>query len=173
MQGDFATFDFPITADLETLLAKDINGLYYCRLVAASMAFVDVQLLLLCLIIFPFYQKKKNEKKNRNTTTTQSSKKNQNTRKKPATIQTTSQQDPIVKIPQILTNLQLCLALFSRSQKPYLMLNKVVVFFMNRAVAQKRQNSSNNTNTNTNTNTNELQTATNLNSCGPSNKSHG
>ena len=42
MQGDFATFDFPITADLETLLAKDINGLYYCRLVAASMAFVDV-----------------------------------------------------------------------------------------------------------------------------------
>ena len=42
MHEDFATFDFPFTADPETLLAKDINGLYYCRLVAASMASVDV-----------------------------------------------------------------------------------------------------------------------------------
>ena len=42
MQEDFAVFDFPFTADLETLLAKDINGLYYCRLAAASMASVAV-----------------------------------------------------------------------------------------------------------------------------------
>ena len=43
MQEDFAVFDFPFTADLETLLAKDINGLYHCRLAAASMASVAVQ----------------------------------------------------------------------------------------------------------------------------------
>ena len=42
MQEDFAIFDFPFTADLETLLAKDTNGLYYCRLAAASMASVAV-----------------------------------------------------------------------------------------------------------------------------------
>ena len=42
MQEDFAVFDFPFTADLETLLAKDINGLYHCRLAAASMASVAV-----------------------------------------------------------------------------------------------------------------------------------
>ena len=42
MQEDFAVFDFPFTADLETLSAKDINGLYYCRLAAASMASVAV-----------------------------------------------------------------------------------------------------------------------------------
>ena len=49
----------------------------------------------------------------------------------------------------------------------YLMLNKVVIFLINKALEQKRQNSSNNTNTY------ELQIATNLNSCGPSNKSPG
>ena len=38
---------------------------------------------------------------------------------------------------------------------------------MNKAVAQKGQNSSNNTNTD------ELHTATNLSSCGPCNKSPG
>ena len=40
MQEDFAVFYFPFTAYLETLLAKDINGLYYCRFAAASMASV-------------------------------------------------------------------------------------------------------------------------------------
>ena len=48
MQGDFAIFDFPFSADLETLLAKDINGLYYCRLTAA------IWLLLLCSFPFVF-----------------------------------------------------------------------------------------------------------------------
>ncbi|KAL0012613.1 hypothetical protein SO802_007721 [Lithocarpus litseifolius] len=42
MREDFAVFDFPFAAELETLVAKDINGLYYCRLVAASMASVAV-----------------------------------------------------------------------------------------------------------------------------------
>nr|POE92546.1 hypothetical protein CFP56_63199 [Quercus suber] len=41
-QEDYAVFDFPFTAELETFLAKDINGLYYCRLVAVSMASVVV-----------------------------------------------------------------------------------------------------------------------------------
>ena len=40
MQEDFAVFYFPFTAYLETLLAKDINGLYYYRLAAASIASV-------------------------------------------------------------------------------------------------------------------------------------
>ena len=34
------SFFFLFTAYLETLLAKDINGLYCCRLAAASMASV-------------------------------------------------------------------------------------------------------------------------------------
>ena len=38
MREDFVVFDFPFTAELETLVAKDINGLYYSRLAAASMA---------------------------------------------------------------------------------------------------------------------------------------
>ena len=42
MSEDFAVFDFPFTAELETLVVKDINGLYYCRLVAASIASVAV-----------------------------------------------------------------------------------------------------------------------------------
>ena len=62
MQEDFAIFDFPFTADLETLLAKDTNGLYYCRLAAASMASVAVQSFFCVLIIFPSYQKKKKKK---------------------------------------------------------------------------------------------------------------
>ena len=36
------TFEFPFTTELETLVAKDNNGLYYARLVAASMAAVSV-----------------------------------------------------------------------------------------------------------------------------------
>ena len=40
MREDFVVFDFPFTAELETLVAKDINGLYYSRLAAASMASV-------------------------------------------------------------------------------------------------------------------------------------
>ena len=40
MREDFVVFDFPFTAELEPLVAKDINGLYYSRLAAASMASV-------------------------------------------------------------------------------------------------------------------------------------
>ena len=40
MREDFVVFDFPFTAELETLVAKDINGLYYSRLAAARMASV-------------------------------------------------------------------------------------------------------------------------------------
>ena len=42
MKEDFVVFEFPFTTELETLVAKDINGLYYARLVAASMAAVSV-----------------------------------------------------------------------------------------------------------------------------------
>ena len=42
MKEDFVVFEFPFTSELETLVAKDINGLYYTRLVAASMAAVSV-----------------------------------------------------------------------------------------------------------------------------------
>ena len=35
-------FKLPFTAELETLVAKDNNGLYYARLVAASMAAVTM-----------------------------------------------------------------------------------------------------------------------------------
>lgn len=42
MKEDFVVFEFPSTTELETLVAKDINGLYYARLVAASMAAVSV-----------------------------------------------------------------------------------------------------------------------------------
>ena len=35
-------FEFPFTAELETLFAKDNNGLHYARLVAASMAAVTM-----------------------------------------------------------------------------------------------------------------------------------
>ena len=38
MKEDFVVFEFPFATELETLVAKDINGLYYARLVAASMA---------------------------------------------------------------------------------------------------------------------------------------
>ena len=38
MNEDFVVFEFPFTAELETLFVKDNNGLYYARLVAASMA---------------------------------------------------------------------------------------------------------------------------------------
>ena len=40
MKEDFVVFEFPFNADLETLITKDNNGLYYARLVAASMAAV-------------------------------------------------------------------------------------------------------------------------------------
>ena len=39
---DFAVFEFPFTAELKTLVAKDNNGLYYARLAAASMAVVTM-----------------------------------------------------------------------------------------------------------------------------------
>ena len=39
---DFAVFEFPFTAELETLVVKGNNGLYYTRLAAASMAAVTV-----------------------------------------------------------------------------------------------------------------------------------
>ena len=42
MKEDFAVFEFPFTAELETFVAKDNNGLYYARLAAASMASVTV-----------------------------------------------------------------------------------------------------------------------------------
>ena len=42
MEEDFAVFEFPFTAELETLVAKYNNGLYYARLAAASMASVTV-----------------------------------------------------------------------------------------------------------------------------------
>ena len=42
MKEDFVVFEFPFNADLETLVAKDNNGLYHARLVAASMAAVNV-----------------------------------------------------------------------------------------------------------------------------------
>ena len=41
-EGRFCCFEFPFNADLETLVAKDNNGLHYARLVAASMAAVTV-----------------------------------------------------------------------------------------------------------------------------------
>ena len=41
---DFVVFEFPFTAELETLITKDNNGLYYARLVAASMAAVTCNL---------------------------------------------------------------------------------------------------------------------------------
>ena len=42
MKEDFVGFEFPFTTELETLLAKDNNGLYYARLVATSMAAASV-----------------------------------------------------------------------------------------------------------------------------------
>ena len=39
---DFAVFEFPFTAELETLVVKGNNGLYYTRLAVASMAAVTV-----------------------------------------------------------------------------------------------------------------------------------
>ena len=42
VKEDFVVFEFPFTIELETLVAKDNNGLYYARLVAASMAAVSV-----------------------------------------------------------------------------------------------------------------------------------
>jgi len=41
MREDIVVFDFPFTAELETLVAKDIKILYYSRLVAASVASVS------------------------------------------------------------------------------------------------------------------------------------
>ena len=41
MMEDFAVFEFLFTADLETLVAKDNNDLYYARL--AAMAAVTLQ----------------------------------------------------------------------------------------------------------------------------------
>nr|POE97091.1 putative ribonuclease h protein [Quercus suber] len=42
MKEDFIVFEFPFAANLETLVAKNNNGLYYARLVTASMAAVTV-----------------------------------------------------------------------------------------------------------------------------------
>ena len=42
MEEDFAVFESPFTAELETLVAKNNNGLNYARLAAASMAAVTV-----------------------------------------------------------------------------------------------------------------------------------
>ena len=42
MKEDFAVFEFPFTAELKTLVAKDNNGLYYARLASASTASVTV-----------------------------------------------------------------------------------------------------------------------------------
>ena len=42
MKEDFVVFEFLFIVELETLVAKDNNGLYYARLVAASMAVVSV-----------------------------------------------------------------------------------------------------------------------------------
>jgi len=42
MKEDFVVFEFPFIAELETLVAKDNNGLYYARLFAANMAAVSV-----------------------------------------------------------------------------------------------------------------------------------
>ena len=42
LKEDFAVFEFPFTAELETLVAKDNNGLYYARLAAASLVAVTV-----------------------------------------------------------------------------------------------------------------------------------
>ena len=42
MKEDFVVFEFPFTAELETLVAKDNNGLYYARLVAVNMTTVSV-----------------------------------------------------------------------------------------------------------------------------------
>ena len=42
MKEDFVVFEFPFNADLETLVAKDNNGLYYASLVAARMAAVTL-----------------------------------------------------------------------------------------------------------------------------------
>lgn len=42
MKEDFIVFEFPFTTELETLVAKDNNGLYYARPAAASMASVIV-----------------------------------------------------------------------------------------------------------------------------------
>ena len=39
---DFAVIEFPFTAELETLVVKGNNGLYYTRLAAASMSAVTV-----------------------------------------------------------------------------------------------------------------------------------
>lgn len=42
MKEDSAVFEFPFTFELETLVAKDSNGLYYARLATASMVSVTV-----------------------------------------------------------------------------------------------------------------------------------
>ena len=42
MEEDFAVFESPFTAELETLVAKNNNGLNYARLAAASVAAVTV-----------------------------------------------------------------------------------------------------------------------------------
>ena len=41
-EGRLADFEFPFFAELETLVAKDNNGLYYARLAAASLVAVTV-----------------------------------------------------------------------------------------------------------------------------------
>ena len=42
IKEDFVVFEFPFTAELETLVATNNNGLYYARLVVASMAAVSM-----------------------------------------------------------------------------------------------------------------------------------
>ena len=41
-EGRFCCFEFPFNADLETLVAKDNNGVYCVRLVVASRVAVTV-----------------------------------------------------------------------------------------------------------------------------------
>ena len=43
MQEDFVLFDSPPTSvEFDSLLASDMNGLYYCRLVAATLVSVAI-----------------------------------------------------------------------------------------------------------------------------------
>ena len=37
MKKDFAVFEFPLIAELETLVANDYNGLYYASMAAVSV----------------------------------------------------------------------------------------------------------------------------------------
>ena len=60
MQEDFVLFDSPPTSvEFDSLLASDMNGLYYCRLVAATLVSVAILFTIYYLLLITPPKKKK------------------------------------------------------------------------------------------------------------------